>query len=237
MSSYMMTLLLSFHYDVIIVKLYQEPHPFKQEACTGLKLIMEREVIGSSCLLWASNDDNVLFDDSFLQQLDCTKFSCHKKYGISIQSPGAGLVLRSLHLDDYDKGHVQLLSQLTSTGDVTQDRYKAQFNAMKQCPGVYYVIVIEDTTTSQVIASGTLLIERKFTHNAALRGRVEDIVVDKEYRGRHLGALVVETATALSVYLGCYKISLDCSPNVKEFYKQFGYDNGSELFLYQRFFD
>jgi len=38
---------------------------------------------------------------------------------------------------------------------------------MKQCPGTYLVVVIEDIEKSQVIGAATLIVEQKFIHNAA----------------------------------------------------------------------
>ena len=197
---------------------------------------MEREKIGWCNEHWASTEEDILFDDSILHQIDCSNFSSFQNYGLSVQDPGPGLVYRSLHKSDFAKGYIELLSQLTKTGDVTQERFDEQFILMKKCSGVHYVMVIEDTALSKVVASGTLLIERKFTHNAALRGRIEDLVVDSNYRRKHLGGLIVETATLLSKFLGCYKTSLDCSPNLKPFYEKFNYQNAS-LFMARRFYE
>lgn len=87
----------------------------------------------------------------------------------------------------------------------------------------------------RTVCSATLIVERKFIHCAALRGRIEDVVVEDEYRGRHLGGLLLETLTSLSKRLGCYKTSLDCKLEVSPFYKKFGYADESTLFLVQRF--
>ena len=42
-----------------------------------------------------------------------------------------------------------------------------RFHEMKQCPGSYFVVVIEDIQKSQVIGAATLIVEQKFIHNAA----------------------------------------------------------------------
>jgi hypothetical protein len=39
---------------------------------------------------------------------------------------------------------------------------------MKECPNTYYVTVIEDTATSQIVASATLVVEQKFIHHCAM---------------------------------------------------------------------
>ena len=38
----------------------------------------------------------------------------------------------------------------------------ARFNAMQACPNSYFVIVIEDTSTGELIGSATLAVEQKF---------------------------------------------------------------------------
>ena len=39
---------------------------------------------------------------------------------------------------------------------------------MKECPDTYYVTVIEDTLTGQIVGSGTLVVEQKFIHECAV---------------------------------------------------------------------
>lgn len=39
---------------------------------------------------------------------------------------------------------------------------------MKSCAGTYYLIVVEDTKLEKIVASGTLIVEQKFIHEAAV---------------------------------------------------------------------
>jgi glucosamine-phosphate N-acetyltransferase len=55
--------------------------------------------------------------------------------------------------------------------------------------GDYYVTVIEDLRSNKIIGSATLVLEQKFIHGCAVRGRLEDVVVDDTYRGKQLGKL------------------------------------------------
>jgi hypothetical protein len=43
-----------------------------------------------------------------------------------------------------------------------------RYTTMNACPNTYYVTVIEDTLTGQIVGSGTLVIEQKFIHECAL---------------------------------------------------------------------
>ena len=39
---------------------------------------------------------------------------------------------------------------------------------MQACPGTYYVLVVENTDLRKIVACGTLVVEQKFIHEAAL---------------------------------------------------------------------
>ena len=180
--------------------------------------------------------DTALFDAQVLSRLDNTVLPLCEQHGVSYKNPGKNLKLRPLQISDYDKGYVQLLSQLTKVGVMDEDTFQKQFKAMKST-GCHYAFVIEDLDKGTVIANATLLIEHKFTHAAAQRGRIEDVVVDDSYRGQHLGLVMLETLTMLGKKLGCYKISLDCTSEMSGYYKKFGYQEGPQLFMCQKIFD
>ena len=118
----------------------------------------------------------------------------------------SGLVLRSLCLEDYDRGYLTLLSQLTTVGDITREEWEARWHQMRDCNSTYYVVVLEDSTLGQVVGAATLVLERKFIHSCGSVGRLEDVVVSDKYRGRQLGKLLVTTTSLLAVKLGCYKV-------------------------------
>jgi glucosamine-phosphate N-acetyltransferase len=65
--------------------------------------------------------------------------------------------------------------------------------------------VIEDTTKSKIIGCGTIFVERKFVHHNGLVGHIEDIVTHKDYRGKNLGWMVIETLKHIGEQTGCYK--------------------------------
>ncbi|KAK9294457.1 hypothetical protein QLX08_010919 [Tetragonisca angustula] len=133
-----------------------------------------------------------------------------------------GLSIRPLKSEDYDKGFLQLLAQLTEVGNVSREQFLSRFHMMKNA-GNYYVIIIEDVNDEKLVATATLIVEQKFIHNCAVRGRLEDVVVNSEYRGKHLGKLAVKIILELSRYLGCYKLTLDCKDRLIPFYESLGF--------------
>jgi len=72
-----------------------------------------------------------------------------------------------------------------------QEMFEAQYRAIKAVPNTYYIIVVEDTAANQIVANGTIVLERKFTHSTGIVGHLEDIVVDSKYRGQQLGKMYI----------------------------------------------
>ncbi|XP_043553599.1 glucosamine 6-phosphate N-acetyltransferase isoform X2 [Chiloscyllium plagiosum] len=160
-------------------------------------------------------DDTPLFDPIMLRDLDWSQNMVKFSPEISPLNPGVGLVMRPLCTADFNR---------------------EKFEHMKQT-GDYYTVVIEDTHLGQVIATATLIIEHKFIHSCAKRGRIEEVVVSDECRGRQLGKLLVSALTLLSKKLNCYKITLECLPKNEAFYQKFGYKATEEVYMQCRFFD
>lgn len=67
-----------------------------------------------------------------------------------------------------------------------------------------------DTRNDRLVASGTLIVERKHINGGGAAGHLEDIVVAEEMRGKKLGMTLVTGLRDLAVSLGCYKVILDC---------------------------
>lgn len=47
-----------------------------------------------------------------------------------------------------------------------QIAFASRFDEMKAASSTYWIVVIEDTQNKAVVATGTLVIEKKFTHGA-----------------------------------------------------------------------
>ncbi|GFN94534.1 glucosamine-6-phosphate n-acetyltransferase [Plakobranchus ocellatus] len=179
-----------------------------------------------------------LYDPTILSQLESSAFHAEYKDGVKPLNPGENFKLRPLCLEDFDKGYLQLLGQLTSVGEVTKEQFEDRFNKMKACDDSYYVTVIEDTSVNQVIGSATLVKEQKFIHHCSARARVEDVVVSDVYRGKQLGKVLVDVLVALGKKLNCYKISLECKDHNVKFYKIFKFEaTHGQNYMQLRFFD
>ncbi|XP_043930335.1 glucosamine 6-phosphate N-acetyltransferase isoform X1 [Protopterus annectens] len=181
-------------------------------------------------------DETPLFDPRFLQELDWSQNTASFSPVISPLNPGEGLVLRPLCTADFNRGFFKVLSQLTEVGEVTPEQFIKKFEHMKKS-GDYYSVVVEDTGLGHIVATATLIIEHKFIHSCAKRGRVEEVVVSDACRGKQLGKLLMSVLTLLSKKLGCYKITLECLPKNVAFYEKFGYSSSAEVYMQKRFLD
>ncbi|KAL1934057.1 hypothetical protein VTP01DRAFT_6239 [Rhizomucor pusillus] len=130
-----------------------------------------------------------------------------------------GYTLRPLRRDDFSKGFIQVLSQLSITGDISEEQFLARFDLMKR-QGTFFVICIE--AEGAIVACATLIVEFKFLHACGQIGHIEDVVVSDTQRGKRLGARLVEQLTHMAQQLDCYKTILNCSEHNVAFYEKCG---------------
>merc|ERR1719154_671619 len=164
-----------------------------------------------------------LFPSTILADLELSQSSAIFNPPLTVSSPGEGLRVRSLCLEDYDHGFLELLGQLTSVGEISREEWEVRFHEMKECRNTYYVVVIEDVSLGRVIGAATLVAEKKFIHSCGMVGRLEDVVMSDVYRGKQLGKLVVAVASLLATKIGDYKITLNCKDKMIKFYTSLGY--------------
>jgi len=165
-----------------------------------------------------------LFDSSLLTGLD-TLQSTQIPFppGLTVANPGEGLRVRPLCVGDWDRGFLELLGQLTTVGEISRDQWEDRFSEMKTGTGTYFVVVVEDVGEGRVVGAATLLLEKKFIHKCGQVGRVEDVVVSDQYRGRQLGKLVVGVCSLLAYRLHCYKVTLNCNDSMLKYYTGLGF--------------
>ena len=128
-------------------------------------------------------------------------------------------MLRLLKKTDY-KDYIELLSQLTEVGNITEETFILRYNQIKSnFLHKIYVIVEND----KVIGTGTLLIEPKFIHKCKNVGHIEDIVIHKDYRGKKYGKKMLELLLSVANTYNCYKVILNCKESNKGFYEKMNF--------------
>lgn len=142
--------------------------------------------------------------------------------------------IKNLDADDYSRGFLQLLEQLTivDSDKISKQRFAEKLDKILGM-GCHTILVIVNNQTNTVIATGTLVIEEKFIHNLGRVGHIEDIVVDKDFRGSGLGKVIVNALVSHAKKSDCYKVILDCAESNVGFYEKCGFiRKGIELAKY-----
>ena len=143
--------------------------------------------------------------------------------------------IRTLDKNDFSKNYLNLMSQLSPVDikKVTKLEFVSWVEEVNNNIG-HNIFVIENVDNADIIASGTLLIEPKLIHSFGYAGHIEDIIVDKSYRGCGLGKIIVSYLIEHAKILKCYKVILNCSDKYVQFYKKLGLnkkDNTMSLYF------
>ena len=126
-----------------------------------------------------------------------------------------------LQKDDINDNYFTLLSQLTVVNiDIQKSKIQCdQLFDLLDKNHMMFVMKCDDI----IVGCGTLLIEQKFIHNLGRVAHIEDIVIDKKYRGFGLGKEMIHYLTSIGKERNCYKCILDCSDDNVTFYEKCGY--------------
>ncbi|KAI9033306.1 glucosamine 6-phosphate N-acetyltransferase [Hyaloraphidium curvatum] len=140
---------------------------------------------------------------------------------------------RPLLSGDYARGHLQLLAQLTTVGNVSEDMWRDRFAFLRTHNDIFFTVIIEEIASRRVVGAGSLLLDGKFVHGCSKVGHIEDVVVDGSMRGKNLGTILVQTLTELGRAQGAYKVILNCLDDRVPFYTKTGYERrGNEMAHY-----
>ncbi|KKK20513.1 hypothetical protein ARAM_001121 [Aspergillus rambellii] len=150
----------------------------------------------------------------------------------------SGYTLRPLQRDDYTRGFLDCLSDLTWVGEYSEEDFYERYDWLATSgKDWYYSVVIDDG--KQIVATATMIVERKLLtllvsiHNRGMIGHIEEVVVAKDHQARGFGLKVIQALDSVAIGLGCYKTILDCGEHNVEFYKKCGYHPaGTEMSHY-----
>ena len=133
------------------------------------------------------------------------------------------MYFRQLESNDYYINYFQVLSQLSfiDNKSITLDQWN-QF--ISQLNNNHQIYVLVDSSSNNIIASGTLLIENKIIHNISKVAHIEDIVADSKFRGKGYGKMMIEYLIDKAKEHQVYKIILNCSDDNIKFYEKCGFE-------------
>ena len=111
---------------------------------------------------------------------------------------------------------VQLYKQLTSCERLKTNVF---FHIVMTQP-----IFVEIDEKNKIKGAITILLEQKIIHNGGYVCHIEDLVVDKEYRGQNIGKKLVQYAIQHAKDHNCYKTILNCDVDLEPFYGSLGFE-------------
>jgi len=115
----------------------------------------------------------------------------------------------------------EILNQLKELNIESIDKESSwkSFNDNKSTKSIVGVL------DNKIVAYGSIVIENKIRGEVA--GHIEDIVVDKNYRGRFIGDRLIKELINTGKKNKCYRITLFCKEHLENFYSRKGFKKSS----------
>lgn len=130
--------------------------------------------------------------------------------------------IRNLEHDDFFKGYLTLLSQLSVLEP--NKIIKRDFDNFVNNLNTLHQVIVANDIEGEIIGSMTVIFEQKVIHNFGKVCHIEDVVVDKNTRGYGIGKHLIEHAINIATKNGCYKVILDCSEENIPFYNKCNFE-------------
>ncbi|TLD13527.1 uncharacterized protein PgNI_02732 [Pyricularia grisea] len=131
--------------------------------------------------------------------------------------------IRPLRRSDYSSGYLETLSVLTEVGEISRKQFEERFDEMVRRKDTYYIVVIEDTTSKKVVATGTVVVELKFINGISKAAHLEDVAVAEECQKMGFGLQIHRARDFIVRQTSCYKGVLDCREYNVGFHEKAGY--------------
>lgn len=129
-----------------------------------------------------------------------------------------GVKIRNAKIHDFDKGLRECFASLGQVGTPVQvemafkSRSTERNHTFVACKG------------DQIVGTITILINPKFTHGGLSMGQIEDVATHPKYRGRGVATKLLDFAIEYCRLRSCYKVILNCKPDLVEFYTNFRFE-------------
>jgi GNAT superfamily N-acetyltransferase len=136
--------------------------------------------------------------------------------------------IRPSQLQDFD-GVIALLRQLWPDKHLDLDLLRTVFQRALDCETQAYLCAVDG---ERVIGFGSLTLKNSLWQEGYL-GHVDELVVDRDYRGHGIGVRLLTELTDLARRQGCRRVELDSALHRHEahqFYGQNGFENRACLF-------
>lgn len=103
---------------------------------------------------------------------------------------------------------------------------------INELPNNHDIFVLLDNNF-EIVGTITSIIERKIINNGKCVCHIEDLIISPHYKGKSYGSKLLEFVKIYSRQNGCYKIILNCSLDISNFYLKNNFkQNNVEMSFY-----
>lgn len=131
-------------------------------------------------------------------------------------------------IEDIKLQYLNLLSFLTETPNISNETFFFQINEISKIGDILICYICYNSSKNiNILGTGTIIYEPKIIHGCKNVGHIEDIVVHEKYRTHGIAKNILEKLIESSTKKNCYKVILDCKPELKGFYEKIGFEQKS----------
>lgn len=137
------------------------------------------------------------------------------------------MYFRPLLLSDYYFDFLKLNNILSKLPNWRSNylEFKESWFSMVQNSNHQIFLLIGDN--NKIIGTGTIVLEKKMIHNAYC-AHLENIIVLPEYQNLGYGKKILNYLENYAKQRDCYKIILNCIPELKNYYMKSGFQNSNK---------
>ena len=120
--------------------------------------------------------------------------------------------------------------QLKNTKDFSSDRFIEMLDNLDKTDSKYFCIRLKNC--DEIIGCGKFFYDLKLGNN---KGFIDDIIIDKNYRGKKLGSFLVNIILEHAKTKDCYIVYVISENGKKNFYNKLYFKNDRLIFNYDLF--
>ena len=132
----------------------------------------------------------------------------------------------------------RIISQLTPGSPHDYREAVEKFHNTIQSNKDYFLWVVEtdlprtglfaymsaNESVMKIVATAMMHLQHKLSYNCGTAAHLEDVVVDKDWRGKGIGELLTNNAIEPAKQHGVYKVMLTCFEKTVPYYLRFGFE-------------
>ena len=128
------------------------------------------------------------------------------------------MYFRIIEKNDY-KYFLNLINEFRPSF-LTEETFNYILDSIKLQNEIWLII---DENTKEIVGTGILIFNQKFINHGGIVAHIEDVIISKKYKKQGYGKQMIDHLIKRAKNKNCYKIILNCSKNLIEFYNKCGF--------------